>query len=302
MKAIVFGGSGFVGSHVADALSAAGHEVTIFDLRPSPWLRPDQQFVQGDILDQQAVVRVIAPQSAVCNFAGLASLEECHVRPVDTARINVVGNAILLDAARKAGAHRYIFASTVYVYGEAGSFYRCSKQACELYIEEFQRCYGLDFTILRYGSLYGRRANDLNAVHSFLKQALLKRRVVFYGTGDERRDYIHVEDAARTSVQVLAPEFANQYVMLTGHQTMRLRDFLEMVREIVGNDVQIEFRPEESPPDLDQFAHYTTTPYAFRPRVGKKLVTSYYLDLGQGLLDCLHEIHARWDGNSPHDE
>jgi UDP-glucose 4-epimerase len=301
VKAIVFGGSGFVGSHVADALTAAGHGVTIFDQRPSPWLVAGQQFVQGDILDPEAVAGAMASQSAVYNFAGLASLEECHVRPVDTARINVLGNAILLDAARSAGATRYVFASTVYVYGEAGSFYRCSKQACELYIEEFQRCYGLDFTILRYGSLYGRRANDLNGVHSFLKQALLKRRIVFYGTGDERRDYIHVEDAARASVEVLAPEFANQYVMLTGHQSMQLRDFLEMIREIVGNDVQIEFCPEEDPPAPGQFAHYSITPYAFRPRVGKKLVSPYYLDLGQGLLDCLHEIQAQSDGDSPHD-
>jgi UDP-glucose 4-epimerase len=217
---------------------------------------------------------------------------------VDTARINVVGNAILLDAARGAGAYRYVFASTIYVYGEFGSFYRCSKQACEIYIEEFQRCHGLDFTILRYGSLYGRRANELNGVHSFLKQALLKRRIVFYGTGDERRDYIHVEDAARASVEVLDPEFANQHVMLTGHQTMRLRDFLEMIREMVGSDVEIEFRPEGGQPAPGKFRHYTTTPYSFRPRVGKKLVTPYYLDLGQGLLDCLHEIHEQLDGDS----
>jgi len=101
VKAVVFGGSGFVGSHVADALTAAGHAVTIFDQQPSPWLGRDQRFVQGDILDEGAVARVVASQEAVFNFAGVASLEECHVRPVDTVRINVLGNAIVLDAARR---------------------------------------------------------------------------------------------------------------------------------------------------------------------------------------------------------
>lgn len=170
MKAIVFGGSGFVGSHVADALTEAGHEVAIYDLCPSQHLRSMQKIVVGDILDAEAVGRAMKGQEVAYNFAGLAELEEGLVRPLDTVYQNVLGNSILLEAACKEGIKRYVFASTIYVYSQAGGFYRVSKQAAELYIEEYQRRSGLDYTILRYGTLYGRRANDRNSVHRYLKQ------------------------------------------------------------------------------------------------------------------------------------
>ena len=127
MKIVFFGGSGFLGS-----LSDAGHDVTIVDLRPSPYLRPDQKMVTGSLLDEDLVNTVVSGADAVFDFAGLADIGESNQKPVETARINVLGNVILLEACRKAGVKRYVFASTLYVYGKSGGFYRCSKQACEL--------------------------------------------------------------------------------------------------------------------------------------------------------------------------
>lgn len=291
MNIIVFGGSGFVGSHVADALTAAGHAVTVFDRRPSPFLQPGQQFLAGDILDLDTVQRAVAGQQVVYNFAGLADLDDGLSRPIETVQLNVLGNTQLLEAARLAGVHRFVYASTIYVHSEAGGFYRVSKQACELYIEEYQRRFGLDYTILRYGTLYGRRADDRNSVHRYLKQALRERRLVVTGTGDEMREYIHVLDAARASVDILADEFKNQNVILTGHHPMRFADLLNMIREIVGADVSIEIRPPGAG-TLGSVGHYNLTPYTFRPKIGKKLVSHYYLDMGQGLVDCLDEIHS----------
>lgn len=154
MKVLVFGGSGFLGSHVADALSDAGHEVTIFDLVKSTWLRSDQKFVSGDLLDEKIVSEIVSGFDVVYNFAALADLNQALDKPVDTIRINVLGNTYILEACKKHNVKRFIYASTVYVYSREGGFYRCSKQASESYIEEYQKCFGLDFTILRYGSLY----------------------------------------------------------------------------------------------------------------------------------------------------
>jgi UDP-glucose 4-epimerase len=293
MRALVLGGSGFVGSHVADALSAAGHEVTVFDATESPWLRDDQRFVHGDITDLPGVSAAVAGQELIYNFAGLADIDESRDRPLDTVHINVGGNANVLEAARRAGGiRRYVFASSIYVASEAGSFYRASKQACELYIEEYRREYGAPpYTILRYGTLYGRRAGNTNSVHRYLETALRDRRITASGRGDELREYIHVEDAARLSVEVLSDEFVDEQVVLTGHNPMRFNDFLALVREIVGPDVEIDLRPPAPADDLPTSAHYSITPYTFRPRVARKLVSNYYTDMGQGLVDCLHEIH-----------
>ena len=137
VKAIVFGGSGFLGSHVADALTAAGHTVTIFDWRQSEFFKPTQRMVIGDILSEEAVGQAMQGQEVVYNFAGLADIDETRGKPIETVKYNVLGNTILLEAAREAKVKRFVYASTVYVYSNSGSFYRCSKCACELYIETF---------------------------------------------------------------------------------------------------------------------------------------------------------------------
>src|SRR5437016_14316560 len=100
MRVAVFGGAGFLGSHVADALSQAGHAVTVFDVKPSPYLRPDQLGVVGDILDADRVVAAVKGCDIVYNFGGIADIEEANARPLDTVRINVLGNTVLLEAAR----------------------------------------------------------------------------------------------------------------------------------------------------------------------------------------------------------
>jgi UDP-glucose 4-epimerase len=291
MKAIVFGGSGFVGSHVADALTEAGHEATVFDQQPSPYLRPEQLFVEGDIADPEAVRAAVAGQDAVYNFAGISDIDDARNRPAETVTVNILGNVNVLEACREARPDRYVFASSIYVSSESGSFYRVSKQASELYIEEYAREYGLSYTILRYGTLFGRRATDDNSVHRYLRQALADRRIVAYGTGEELREYIHVADAARLSVDVLADEYANQQVVLSGHYPMRFADLLRLISEMVGDDVEIELRPPTDGPDAQPSAHYAITPYSFQPRIARKLVSSYYIDMGQGLIDCLQEIN-----------
>ena len=290
MRAVVLGGGGFIGSSVADALQAAGHEVVIADISESSFLREGQEFRRIDITDAAALRDLIAGATVVYNFAGLADIDDARVRPVDTATVNIVGNVQALEACRLAGVERYVFASTVYVYSDSGSFYRASKQACELYVEEYQRQFGLDYTILRYGTLYGPRADERNSVYRLLRQALVERRIEAPSSGDELREYIHVEDAARLSVEILAPEYRNQHVILTGHHPTRFRDLLELIREMVGDDVEIQLHPEQKE---HASAHYTVTPYVFRPRVGRKLVDRYYVDMGQGLLQCLQEIYDR---------
>jgi UDP-glucose 4-epimerase len=289
VNAIVFGGAGFIGSHVADALVTAGHHVTVFDRTASPYLTPGQRMIVGDILDFDVVKAATAGQQVAYNFAGMADIDEAIGKPIETVRLNMLGCAYVLEAARLAGVERFVQASTIYVSSEAGGFYRASKQACELWVEECQRQFGLNYTILRYGTVYGNRSDSRNSVYRYLRQALLARKVTVQATGDEMREYVHVRDAAASSVAILADEFRNESVILTGQYPMRFRDLLHMVREIVGSDVVVEF---QNPADnAVSRGHYSFTPYSFRPKLGRKLVARSYIDLGQGLIECLEEIH-----------
>lgn len=287
MKVTVFGGSGFLGSHVCDKLVKAGHTVTSFDLKPSRWPQPEVRAVQGSILDETAVAEAVDGAEAVYNFAGIADIGEANGRPVDTVRVNILGNAIILEACREADVKRFLFASTVYVYSKSGGFYRCSKQACELYIETFLENYGLPYTVLRYGSLYGPRADEKNAIYRFVREALTAGRISYYGSPDALREYIHVEDAAQASVELLKPEYANQNIILTGHQPMRVGDLLKMIGEMLGRPIEFVFNTEASS------AHYEITPYSFNPRMGRKYAPALHMDLGQGVLRVIEEFYGQ---------
>lgn len=233
MNAIVFGGGGFVGSHVADVLSEKGYNVNIYDIRQSDYLKPSQKMIIGDILEEEKVRESVKGMDVVYNFAGIADIEEATNKPIETVKYNILGNTIVLDAAREANVKRFVYASTIYVYSESGSFYRCSKNACELYLETYQRQYGLDYTVLRYGTLYGSRSNYTNSVYRFIHQSLTEGKISYPGDGNEVREYINVLDAAQGSVEILDDKFRNEYVIFTGHHPMRVNELFIMINEIL---------------------------------------------------------------------
>ncbi len=285
-KIVVYGGSGFLGSHVADTLSDAGYQVVVFDTHESPYIREDQQMVIGDITNMEQTLDAAEGATALYNFAAVADIDEAHNQPLRTAEINVLGAVTLLETARIAKVQRYVLASSVYVFSESGSFYRASKQAAERFVETYHSRYDLEYTILRYGSLYGPRADRHNGIFRMLRQAVGDNCITYGGNGEAVREYIHVTDAARLSVQILAPNYANRHLVLTGTERMRVRDVMQMIAEILPADVKLEFASG------NPISHYTMTPYAYQPNIGHKLVGTDFVDLGQGLLECIGSLQA----------
>jgi len=284
VKLLVTGGSGFLGSHLVDALIEQGHGVTVFDRQDSRWKNPAATLILGDLTDRDALARALDGVEAVYHLGGFADLNAARTRPLDTVHSNIVGTVNLLEAMRDRGITRLLFASTVYVYSREGGFYRCSKQACETYIDEYSRAYGLRYTILRYGSLYGPRADLTNGVYRLLAAAMNEGRIRYSGGPDDQREYIHVEDAARLSVDALGPKFENQHVLLTGAAATRAADLFMMFQEILGRELVVEYQPSAS-------GHYAVTPYAYTPKPGRKLVDTHYVDMGQGLLRMVEDLH-----------
>jgi UDP-glucose 4-epimerase len=244
----------------------------------------------GDILDEESVRKAVEDVDVIYNFAGIADIDEASGKPAETVKYNILGNVIILEAARKESVKRFIYASTVYVFSNSGSFYRCSKAACENYIETYQKQYGLDYTILRYGTLYGNRADSRNSVFRYLMQAMTDGKISYYGDGSELREYINVVDAAQASVEILDERFINECVIFTGHYPMKINDLFVMIREMLKQDIKIEFIKPRSEDPMD---HYSITPYTFIPKVGKKYIKHYYTDMGQGLLLCMQEVFDR---------
>lgn len=284
---VVTGGSGFLGSHLSDYLSEEGHDVTIFDIVQSPWLRKNQRMIIGDILDYEQIEAAVKGAKYVYHLAGVADIGNAAAKPKEALEKNIIGSMNVIEACINQKVERLLFASTLYVYSDKGSFYRVSKQAVESMLEAYNAEFGLAFTILRYGSLYGPRAQEWNGLKQYIVQAVRKRKIVYPGTGAERREYIHVQDAAKLSVKALEPEFANECLTITGTQTMSTKEVMAMVKEIIGRAIEIEFSANE--PGHNPF-HYSLTPYRYTPRRGKKIVPSTFVDLGQGIMDVVEEL------------
>lgn len=282
---LVIGGSGFLGSHVADKLSDNGYQVTIYDVRKSEYLRNDQEMIVGTISDNDLLDSSIQGKDFVYHFAGIADIKESTMDPVKTMSINVMCTTQIIDLCVKYKVNRFMYASTIYVYSNQGSFYKTSKQCCELIIENYVKSFNIKATIMRFGSLYGIRANHFNSIKKMLIQAINERKIVRTGDGEEVRDYIHITDAAETSVKLLNSKADIEYVMITGNQTLKIKDIVNMINEMMNNELEIIYTKDT------QKEHYHITPYNFKPNIAKKYNIDYTHDLGQGILESIYSIY-----------
>tara|TARA_B100000989_G_C19523674_1_gene465631 strand:+ start:943 stop:1824 length:882 start_codon:yes stop_codon:yes gene_type:complete len=283
---LVIGGSGFIGSHTADALTKKGFKVTILDKVISPWLNKDQEMITGNIMDQNFLNSSMKDIDYIYYFAGIADIDEAKSDPYKTIELNIMGLTKALEAAIKNNVKKFIYASTMYVYSSHGSFYRASKQAAEMIIETYQEKFGIEFVFLRYGSLYGPRAQNWNGVRGFVKQVVEKGYIEYPGNGSEVREYIHALDAAELSVKVLHESYNNRAVTISGQQSIKVSDMLAIIFEIEGKKVDIRYLKKNK-----NTSHYGITPYRYTPKPSMKITPIEFFDLGQGILNIIEEIH-----------
>ena len=288
-KVLVVGGSGFLGSHVADELTEKGFEVTILDQNKSQWINSKQKFIKTDLLDREQIIKNTEGFNFVLHFAGIADIGESKEKPLDTIETNILGTVNLLEGCRKNKVEKFIFASSVYVFSKYGSFYGKSKQACELLIEEYQNEFSLDYIHVRYGSLYGPRAEDWNGLKKYVSEILKYKQINFYGNGEEKREYIHVKDAAIMTANLLESSEKNIAVNITGQQVINTLDLFKLIFEVLQLEEKINLSKGSS-----LTSHYKMSPYSFQPKESKKLVPKNFIDIGQGVLEIIHEIKDNW--------
>jgi len=285
-KAVVFGGSGFLGSYVADELSKRGYRVVIADRVKSKYIQPSQEFIEVDILDRLSIEKAVKDANFIYNFIAVSNLDDAIHKPIETMNINVIGNMNILEACRdNRTIERFIYASSAYALSEDGSFYGISKRTSEKVIEEYYKRYGLKYTIIRYGSIYGERASHNNYIYNLIRDGIKSGKLEYKGDGEDVREYIHAADSAKLSVDILEDEeFENEHIILTGIEKFKRIELLTMINEILGNRLEIVNT------DKNHFGHYKITPYAFHPTVAKKLVANPFMDLGQGLLEVIRTV------------
>ncbi len=229
MKILITGGSGFLGSHVADELTRNGHKVIIYDLVKSKWIKKKQKIVVGNIMNFKKISKLIKNVDIVYNFAALGDMDIARIKPVETVKLNILSLVNMLKLSKKYKIKRFIQASSIYANSEEGGFYGKSKRAAEDYILEFNRTFKLPYTILRFGSLYGPRADNNNGIKKLIKSAKIKKRIIYRGNKLAVRRYIHVENAAQLSAKILSSKYKNKILTITGKKRIKVIQLIDFL-------------------------------------------------------------------------
>ncbi len=266
MNVLVTGGAGFIGSHVVDGLIQAGHHVAVVD---NLWehgggrlenLDQAAMFYKLDIRDP-GIARVFEKErpEAICHLAAQHSVKISTDDPAHDASVNILGLINLLQNATNYGVRKIIFSSSGATYGTVEKMpvdentsrspespYGTTKMASEYYLRFWKAVHGLDFTILRYGNVYGPRQDPLGeagVIAIFARQILLDQPVRIDWDGEQQKDYVYVEDVARANILALSAGDGEAYCIAHGEGTSVNALYRGLVKE-VGHEVEIQRAPK----------------------------------------------------------
>ncbi|MEU7942124.1 NAD-dependent epimerase/dehydratase family protein [Microbispora bryophytorum] len=261
MRALVTGGAGFIGSTLVDRLLADGHEVAVVDDLSSGHVRnPGVPLHVMDVRDPAlAELAERWRPEVVCHLAAQISVRRSVADPVTDAKINVEGTVNVLEAARRAGARKVVYASSVAVYGRPAvipvpgdaptdprSPYAASKLGGELYLATYRALHGLEYTTLVLSNVYGPRQSpegEAGVVAIFTDALLAGKPTVVYGDGSQTRDYVFVEDVVDGFARACGPQGDGRRVNLgTGVQTTD-RELHALIAAAAGAPDEPRFEP-----------------------------------------------------------
>jgi UDP-glucose 4-epimerase len=253
----VTGGSGFVGSHVVDALLDAGQSVRVIDPQ-KPLQADDVDWADVDMLDQDALTDALQGVGPVFHLAAMADVNDIVADPPQSVWLNTFGVARVLEAARRADAGRVVLSSTVWVYAATHGdevdettlfdlqtdrhLYVSEKIAAEMLCRDYATLFGRPYTVLRYGIPFGPRMRTDLVVAAFLLRALRGEPLRIDGDGSQERRFVYVRDLAAAHVLALNGIAENRTYNLESDEAISIRTLAETVRDLVG-DVEVTFGP-----------------------------------------------------------
>jgi UDP-glucuronate 4-epimerase len=276
----VTGGAGFIGSHLVERLLAEGNRVVVldnFDDFYDPAFKrrnlrraqehPRFRLVEGDLRDAALLENLWQQEKidVVAHLAARAGVRPSIQNPFLYADVNIQGTLRLMEACRKGGVRRLVFASSSSVYGNNSkvpfseedpvshpiSPYAASKRAAELMCHTYHHLYGLDIACLRFFTVYGPRQRPEMAIHRFTRLIHEGKKISLFGDGRSSRDYTYIDDILEGTLAALSREHGFEIYNLGESRTVSLARLVEAIEEQLGKKAVIEYLPAQ-PGDVDQ--------------------------------------------------
>ncbi len=273
MKILVTGGAGFIGSHLVDLLLSQNHQVVVLDnfstgkLNNLPGADRALSIVNGDIRSCDTVEQAATGCDAIVHLAAVASVQASVDDPGGTHQVNLVGTLNLLEAAKKQGIRRFVYASSAAVYGDTRDLpvsettqlkpltpYAADKLAGEHYIEFYRRQYNLEPVIFRFFNIFGPRQDPLSpysgVISIFLQRALAHQAITVFGDGEQTRDFVDVADLVRLleHAVTMAESVAEPMNVGNAKQTS-LNQLLAAIQDFASHPLDIRYS-EPRPGDI----------------------------------------------------
>ena len=274
-KILILGSSGFLGSHLVKFL-LKNNEVVQFDMNPPSQKITGSEFIKGSILDKTLVTSAMKDVDFVYHFAAMTDIDIVNESPAQAIEVNIAGTSNVLEACVQERIERFIFSSSVYVYSEFGGVYKSTKQACELLIEDYNKMHDLGYTILQLGSVYGPGAKQINLISRLINEALSLKEIHHYGTGEEVRQYIYVEDVVQAAATSTDNNYKNKKIILLGNERITISELMDKIIFHTDSNIQKVFHD-------DQYGiHYKLSPFHTNPdgAVNLKIETPVLLNSG----------------------
>lgn len=267
MKIMITGAAGFIGSQLAHRLWTEGHELILIDNfsygKQDNLIFPDHDFTQEvikmDIRDKEGIGNLLKTGDVdyVYNIAGIAPLPDCQSNPQEAIEVNVTGFANILENARKYGVKKVIQASTNAMYENETEFptveekfavptliYPNTKYCAERFAESFCRTYGMNVTCIRFANVYGPHIDCLRKQPPFvaymIRELFYDRVPVFHSDGNQRRDYIYVDDLIDLAIAVWQGEGFDA-VNCSSMKNYSVNEMYKIVCDIMGKEIAPEY-------------------------------------------------------------
>ena len=266
MRALVTGGGGFIGSHLAARLVADGHDVRVLDnfatgRRSNIHAIGDVELVEGDIQSYERVHNAVRGCDVVFHQAALPSVPRSIQDPLTSNATNVIGTLNVLLAARDEGVRRVVYASSSSVYGANPALpkhedlptlpispYATAKLASEGYCRSFGIGYDLDTVALRYFNVFGARQDPTSqyaaVIPNFITAMLQGAPVTIFGDGEQSRDFTHVDNVVDANLlAVEAAGVSGRVFNIAYGRKVTLNELVGELQELIGSNAEVHYEP-----------------------------------------------------------